>query len=113
MSARNHGLGRLITLAAAGLLGCGSTSAAQSDGESIYLSNCARCHGQDGQGGIPQPGGVVSRNFNDRAFQSSHSDVVLGQVIREGKPPAMPGFGHMLDDAQVDALVAHIRGFAP
>src|SRR5256885_16964210 len=45
--------------------GGGSSSTAKSGpGSDVYLANCARCHGQDGQGGAgPKLAGVGTADF--------------------------------------------------
>jgi mono/diheme cytochrome c family protein len=79
--------------------------------ETLYGANCAGCHGARGEGGAAI--GLASPGYLAIA-----SDAVLRQVIADGRPrTAMPAFaqsaGGMLTDAQVDALVAGIRAWAP
>jgi mono/diheme cytochrome c family protein len=77
----------------------------------LYRQNCAGCHGAGGQGGpaigLASPG-----------YLAVVSDAALRQVIANGRPrTAMPAFaqsaGGMLTDAQIDALVAGVRAWAP
>lgn len=105
-------LGCLGLVAASNVGGCKSSSASDGDaqdGAKLFASTCARCHGSEGLGGVPQPGGVVSRNLADPAFQRAMTDDQLDAIIRNGKPPAMPAFGHVFDDEQIAALVGHVR----
>ncbi len=62
------------------------TVIANSSGESLYLENCAICHGNDGQGGMGIP-------LSLDAFLKSASSDYLKQSIRLGRPErVMPSF---------------------
>lgn len=96
------------------LVGCSRSDAADAPrGEALFASTCARCHGADGAGGLPLATGQTPRNFRDHAFHASRSDADLKRTIREGRPPGMPPFGATFDEAQVTALVAHLRSLDP
>lgn len=76
------------------------------NGERLYEKNCASCHGQDGKGGVGVPLSLPS-------FLHSVPDSYLHKSIRYGRPGrVMPPFPH-LSDAQINAIVGHLRGFAP
>jgi mono/diheme cytochrome c family protein len=79
--------------------------------ELLYATNCAGCHGARGEGG-------PARGLAAPGYLVSVSDAAIHSVIAEGRPKtAMPAFaqsaGGMLSDAQVSALVAGIRAWAP
>ncbi len=77
--------------------------------DQTFRDVCAKCHGQDGRGGVPiTDGGPPPRDFTDRAWQSSRTDAELAAVIAAGKPP-MPAFSALLSPPQIDAVVAKIR----
>ncbi len=83
-------------------LGGGAVQAAPPNGANLYSKNCAACHGQNGDGGIGIPLSLAS-------FQSSVDDDYLRRTIRHGRPGrVMPAFG-ALSDAEVDAIVKHVR----
>lgn len=108
-------LGCFVVGAASSVGGCKRSSPGGGDahdGATLFASACARCHGSEGLGGVPQPGGVVSRNLADPAFQRAMTDDQLEAIIRNGKPPAMPAFGHVFGDEQIAALVDHVRSLA-
>ncbi|MES1178572.1 MAG: cytochrome c [Myxococcales bacterium] len=78
-----------------------------------FTKICARCHGSDGKGGVPaMEGSNAPRNFCDAAFQASRTDEQLKQVIRQGKG-AMPAFGNLFSDADLEGLVLKIRSYNP
>ncbi len=75
-------------------------------GDILYEKNCAACHGLDGSGGVGVPLSLPS-------FQASVDDHFLFQNIRYGRPGrVMPAYMDM-SDAQVNAIVKHIRSLAP
>ncbi len=79
--------------------------------ETLYGANCAGCHGARGQGG-------AAIGLASPGYLAIVSDTAVRQVIADGRPrTAMPAFaqkaGGLLTDAQVDALVAGIRAWAP
>ena len=74
------------------------------DGRGLFQQNCAGCHGENGDGGVGVP-------LNLPAFQASVDDHYLRQTIRLGRPGrVMPGFPS-LSEAQIDQLIAYIRGW--
>ena len=95
-------------------VGCKKSTAATADGPQLFVNACSRCHGTEGAGGLPlYDGGPSPQDFRDHAFQRSRTDEQLKMTIQNGKGAGMPPFGTMFDDAQLDALVATIRGFDP
>jgi cytochrome c oxidase cbb3-type subunit 3 len=76
------------------------------DGSQLYARHCAACHGEQGTGGVGVPLALP-------AFLSAAPDRYLEQTIRHGRPGrVMPAFGQ-LSDAEVQAIVAHIRAWHP
>jgi cytochrome c oxidase cbb3-type subunit III len=70
-------------------------------GESLYLSQCAVCHGQLGEGGR---GPSLARP----TLRHAPDDAALYTVIRRGIPnSAMPGIG--LAEREIQLLIAHVR----
>jgi mono/diheme cytochrome c family protein len=90
----------------------GKSAPPPDDGEATFREVCARCHGQDGTGGMPvAPDGVRPRDFTDEAWQHAISDAEIETVIRTGRPP-MPAFHGVLTDEQIRAVAARVRRFA-
>lgn len=54
-------------------------------------------------------GGPSPRNFTDHAFQETHTDFDIQTTIVNGRGTGMPPFGPTFNDAQLNALVAHVR----
>lgn len=80
--------------------------AAAPDGQRLYERNCAACHGVDGNGGVGVPLSLPD-------FQAQVSDEYLATTIRRGRPGrVMPAFSEF-GDAEVEALVRHVRTLAP
>ena len=79
-----------------------------------YLTRCATCHGANGRGSwratlfFIRPG-----DLTDREAMSRLSDDYLFDIIKSGGAtigkPGMPAFGYHLTDAEIRALVAHVR----
>jgi hypothetical protein len=67
---------------------------------------------RDGKGGIASGGANAPRNFCDAAFQTSRTDDDLKCTIRMGKG-AMPAFGNLFSDTDLQGLVHKLRTFDP
>jgi alcohol dehydrogenase (cytochrome c) len=75
------------------------------DGRVAFQSRCSGCHGTDGNGGEHAPSILTSL--------ATKNDEALGTIIRDGVPlKGMPSF-KQLPDAEVRAIVAHMRTIAP
>jgi cytochrome c oxidase cbb3-type subunit 3 len=75
--------------------------------DELYGSNCAGCHGANGQNGS-------AMNLANPVYQSLVDDATLRDVISNGEPGTlMPAFGAksggMLTEAQIDAIVTGMR----
>lgn len=82
--------------------GGGSGGVAKSGpGYDVYLANCARCHGQGGQGGIGlRLAGVVTADFPDAQDEVA--------VVRDGRA-SMPSFRNTLSATEIQDVVAYTR----
>ena len=100
----NKWAARLAVAVLAGWAAAADAAEATS-GAHLYTQNCAACHGSDGRGGVGVPLALPD-------FLATVSDDYLRQTIRTGRPGrVMPAF-RQLSDAQVAAIVQHVRGFA-
>lgn len=74
-------------------------------GDILFARHCSACHGAEGEGGVGVPIALPS-------FLSSVSDDYIRKTIRHGRPGRiMPSFEFM-SDAQVNAIVKHIRSWS-
>jgi mono/diheme cytochrome c family protein len=83
-------------------------------GKNLYETHCIDCHGADGKG-LPPPYPPLAGN---RAITMDHSVNAVRIVLNGGfapgtaanpRPYGMPPFSHVLDDAEVAAVVSYIR----
>ncbi len=72
-------------------------------GRDVYGSQCANCHGNEGQGGRGKPlnGGRALDRFPE--IES------MIEVVTEGKGSGMPSFGGKLADDEIEAVVRYVR----
>ncbi|WP_370029939.1 cytochrome c [Oceanicella sp. SM1341] len=129
-STRRSGVfaGALILAIIAGWLA--ATAAASEDviaqGRQIYADQCAACHGAELEGQpdwrSPLPSGRLPAPPHDASGHTwHHPDEVLFRIVREGTAAIvgggyesdMPGFGDVLSDAEIRAVLAYIRSTWP
>ncbi len=75
-------------------------------GKTVFLNNCALCHGADGRGG--QKMGMVVPTLRNPAWHAKVSDNHIASTVSHGKGQ-MPSFMGKLDKAQLQGLVAYVR----
>lgn len=90
-------------------------------GIALYRFHCAVCHGETGAGDGPAADFVYPRprDFTTGVFKDKNSpasalptDEDLFNTIKNGLPgTAMPGWGSLLDDAQIRGLLPVVKGF--
>ena len=119
----------VMVIVAAALIASSTGSAAQpksdspqqmAEGEEIYQTYCAECHGVTGEGEYPDapldpgPDGLMGAPPHDETGHTwHHADAQLIQRIKQGgnfdgfKP--MPGFDDTLTDAEIEAVLAYIK----
>ena len=75
------------------------TSAAElPQGRHLFSLNCAHCHGEDGRG-----------EDGPSLYDLHLSDWRMHQIITGGVKGKMPSFTRKLSDAEIHALISHIR----
>jgi mono/diheme cytochrome c family protein len=87
-----------------------ATPDALADARSTYKDNCARCHKDDGAGGMFEEQGL--KPLKVPSLKSDHAvkrtDAQLANKIQTGGD-GMPAFKTKLDQQKIDALVRLIR----
>lgn len=92
-------------------------------GKSVYLQNCAACHGANGDGRgdaaaflLPRPRNFVQANFRLRSTPPGHlpTDVDLFRAVSLGMPGTpMPPWRFNLSDDDRWAVVEYVKTFSP
>jgi cytochrome c6 len=79
------------------------------DAATIFRSECASCHGNNGH---PTLKGKLkgAPNLSSDHWQESASDEHIFNAISNGKKK-MPAFGKKLSQAEIESLVAYVRRF--
>ncbi len=74
-------------------------------GSQIFVSVCASCHGENGEGGIGPA-------LNTQEFQDSYDDQAMFDIIDTGHDAtSMIAWGEILTSDQITQLVQYIRSF--
>jgi mono/diheme cytochrome c family protein len=95
-------------------------------GRELYAANCASCHGADLRGQpdwkSPLPSGRMPAPPHDASGHTwHHPDGVLFRIVKEGPAAVvgggyesdMPGFGEVLGDDEIRAVLAFIKSTWP
>lgn len=79
------------------------------DAAALFGQKCAVCHGKTGTP-LPVFANQGVRNFRDAKWQAATTDAQIQQTIKKGREGTlMRAFEKELSQAQVEALVKHIR----
>ena len=73
------------------------------DANQLFATTCGWCHSDGGRTAGKGP----------QLMATKRSDDFIRQRIKAGKEGAMPAFGQVLDDAQIDAVIKYIRELKP
>ena len=79
----------------------GGTSAL--DIKALFAATCGFCHSDGGR--------VAGRG--PQLMDTKRSDEFIRDRIKNGKEGAMPAFGQMFSDADIDAIIDYIRHLTP
>ncbi|SHI35515.1 c-type cytochrome [Wenxinia saemankumensis] len=96
------------------------------EGRALYEAHCASCHGAQLEGQPdwrrPLPSGRLPAPPHDACGHTwHHPDRILFRIVREGTAAIvgggyesdMPGFGGILSDAEIEAVLAYIKSTWP
>ena len=100
----NRKLVVILTLAILTIL---PATLAAADGAAVYKAKCAMCHAADGSGMTPMGKSMKLRDLRSPEVQKQ-SDAELTKVTADGKGK-MPAYKGKLTDAEIAAVVAHMR----
>jgi mono/diheme cytochrome c family protein len=104
---------KLIAVGGA-LLIAGAVSVNAADAKAVWDKECAKCHGADGKGKTKMGEKLGVKDYTDAKVQAELKDDAMAKAIKdgvkEGDKTKMKAFAE-LSDAEVKALVAHIRSF--
>lgn len=75
----------------------------------LFDKHCDSCHGKDGQAKTFKAKFNHARNLTDAKWHAEVTDERLFNSISNGKGK-MPAFGKKLSEAQINGLVAYVRG---
>jgi len=82
------------------------------DGGTLFITYCAKCHGQAGLGDGPSVGSLSSQAGMNLTILQDRSDEELFTIISGGKGVEMPPWGLVLTVEQRQALLEHVRSLA-
>ena len=102
---------RRLFMAGAGLVALAGTAAALAqpatqsglDVRVLFASNCGFCHSDGGRAAGKGP----------QLMDTRRSDDFIRERIKNGMEGAMPAFGQMFSDADVDAIIKYIHDLKP
>jgi mono/diheme cytochrome c family protein len=98
-------------LAAVVVAGCGNRPAGTSagDGQALFQSLCASCHGSDGRPPAAMIARLGVRDLTAPAFRARATLALVEQQVRNGSSnKLMPAFALAIDDAQIRAVAAYV-----
>jgi mono/diheme cytochrome c family protein len=101
----------LLLVFTTGLAACSRSEppAAPIDARALFGQACAKCHAEDGSGGLPTvPNGPRPVDLTAADWQRSRSDADVAAAIKTGRG-AMPPFADVLTADQISALASYVR----
>jgi len=107
-------MNKLIVIGMALLIG-GAVSARAADAKENWEKNCAKCHGPDGKGKTRMGERLGIKDYTDAKVQETLKDNAMTKAIKDGVKDGdktkMKGFGDVLSDDEIKALVKYVRDF--
>jgi cytochrome c553 len=106
---------KIITLAFASLLAVSVSSVLAADVKANWDKHCTKCHGADGKGQTTMGKKLKVLDYSSAEAQKKFTDEEAFKITKEGKKEGdktlMKGFADVLSDAEIKALVEHVRKF--
>jgi len=111
---KSTGMKKLIMIGVA-LLIVGAVSVRAADAKENWEKNCTKCHGPDGKGKTKMGEKLAIKDYTDAKVQEALKDDAMTKAIKEGVKDGdktkMKGFGDVLSDDEIKALVKYVRDF--
>jgi mono/diheme cytochrome c family protein len=111
-------LGIVAALAASPTFAQTGTSSTLQEGQALYESACAACHGSDGRGRSQAQLGFETPvpDFTDCDFAAREPDSDWSAIVHEGGPirgfdRMMPAFGDALSEEEIELVLLRVRAF--
>ncbi|MBM3975720.1 MAG: hypothetical protein FJ299_01875 [Planctomycetes bacterium] len=84
------------------------------DARSLFMTYCAACHGETGDGNGTTKLDRPARSFKDGGFSYGNTPEVIAKTLQYGIPGSvMPSFGKALTDEQRLLLAKHVISLGP
>ena len=97
------------------LLVAGAVTVRAADAKENWEKNCTKCHGADGKGKTKMGEKLGIKDYTDAKVQDSLKDDAMAKAIKDGvkdgEKTKMKGFGDVLSDDEIKALVKYVRDF--
>jgi mono/diheme cytochrome c family protein len=97
------------------LLVASAVTVRAADVKENWEKNCAKCHGPDGKGKTKMGEKLAVKDYTDAKVQDSMKDDAMIKAIKDGvkdgEKTKMKGFGDVLSEDEIKALVKHVRDF--
>ena len=104
-----------LILVGVALLIAGAVSVRAADAKENWEKNCTKCHGADGKGKTKMGEKLAIKDYTDAKVQEALKDDAMTKAIKEGVKDGdktkMKGFGDVLSDDEIKALVKYVRDF--
>jgi len=92
-----------------------AVAALAADAKTTYEKDCAKCHGKDGKGDTKMGKKLGAKDYSDPKVQEALKDEAAFKAIKEGfknkEGKTLMKPAEDLSDAEIKALVAHMRKF--
>jgi mono/diheme cytochrome c family protein len=97
------------------LLVAGAVTVRAADAKENWEKNCTKCHGPDGKGKTKMGEKFAMKDYTDAKVQEGLKDDAMTKAIKDGvkdgEKTKMKGFGDVLSDDEIKALVKYVRDF--
>ena len=103
---------RILCLAVSSLIAPAAISFA-GDASALWNQNCASCHGKDGSGSTRMGKKLNVKDYRDAkvqaAFTDSEAEKAIADGVKENGKQVMKPSKEKFSEADIKALVAHLR----